>query len=66
MSKLHLLLPWGVGECSVQAKSVWLQKDDRKRVIGAGISFVGLTDSAKEKLQSYLDRYVELAAEITA
>ncbi len=65
MSELHLLLPWGVGECSVKAKAVWQQKDDTKRVIGAGVSFVDLSDDAKEKLQSYLDRYVELAAQIT-
>ena len=54
-----------VGECRVTAKAVWQQKDDVKRVIGAGISFVDLSDDAKAKLQSYLDRYVELAAEIT-
>ncbi len=65
MSELHLLLPWGVGECRVKAKAVWQQKDDAKRVIGAGVSFVDLSDDAKQKLQSYLDRYVELAAEIT-
>ncbi len=65
MSELHLLLPWGVGECRVKAKAVWQQKDDTKRVIGAGVSFVDLSDDAKEKLQSYLDRYVELSAEIT-
>ena len=64
-SELHLLLPWGVGECSVKAKAVWQQKDDAKRVIGTGISFVSLSDDAKQKLQSYLDRYVELAAQIT-
>jgi hypothetical protein len=64
-TKLHILLPWGVGECSVKAKTAWQQKDDAKRVIGAGVSFVDLSDDAKEKLQSYLDRYVELSAEIT-
>ena len=65
MSELHLLLPWGVGECRVKAKAVWQQKDDTKRVIGAGVSFVDLSNDAKEKLQGYLDRYVELSAEIT-
>jgi len=65
MSELHLLLPWGVGECSVKAKAVWQQKDDAQRVIGTGISFVNLSDDAKKKLQSYLDRYVELSAQIT-
>jgi hypothetical protein len=63
-SELHLLLPWGVGECSVTAKAVWQQKD-KKQVIGTGISFVNLSEDTKAKLQSYLDRYVELAAEIT-
>ena len=64
-SKLHLLLPWGVGECSVKAKAVWQQKDDSKRVVGTGIQFVDLSDDAREKLQSYLDRYVELSGQIT-
>lgn len=65
-SELHLLLPWGVGECRVHAKAVWQQKDDEDRAIGAGIAFVDLSSDAKEKLQSYLDRFVELSAEITA
>lgn len=65
ISELHLLLPWGVGECRVKAKAVWQQKDDAKRVIGSGVSFVDLSDDARQKLQSYLDRYVELSAQIT-
>ena len=64
-STLRLLLPWGVGECQVTAKSVWHQKDNENRNIGAGLSFVDMTDDAKQKLQSYLDRFAELTGEIT-
>lgn len=66
ISELYLLLPWGVGECRVKAKAVWQQKDDTKRVIGSGISFVDLSDDARKKLQSYLERYVELSSQITS
>lgn len=62
---LHMVLPWGVGECHVQAQAVWQQTDDQARPIGAGISFVDLTDDAKEKLRGYLDRFEELSADIT-
>jgi len=64
-SELHVLLPWGVGECHVQAQSVWQQKDDLDRSIGAGIAFIDLTDDAKEKLRVYLQRFEKLSAEIT-
>ena len=65
VSELQLLLPWGVGECRVQAKSVWQQRDDLDRAIGAGVSFIDLSDEAREKLQVYLERFEELSAEIT-
>lgn len=63
--EVHVLLPWGVGECRLKARSVWLQTDERERAIGAGVSFVGISEEAKEKLRSYLERYCELAAAIT-
>jgi hypothetical protein len=64
--KIHVLLPWGGGECQIEARSVWLQTDERDRAIGAGISFVDVTEEAKRKLKSYLDRFDELAADITS
>ena len=64
-SSFRLLLPWGVGECAVKAKTVWHQKDDEDRPIGAGLSFVDLSDDAKTKLENYLERFVELSTSIT-
>jgi hypothetical protein len=63
--KVNLLLPWGGGECQLEARAVWLQTDENDRAIGAGISFVNVADEAKSKLKGYLDRFVELAADIT-
>ena len=63
---LHIVLPWGIGTCEVQADAVWEQTDDQERAIGAGISFIDLSEDAKDRLQSYLDRFKELSAEITS
>jgi hypothetical protein len=55
-----------MGECLLDARAVWLQTDERGRAIGAGVSFVEISDDARRKLTSYLDRFVELEAEITS
>ena len=65
VSELSMLLPWGLGDCRVKARSVWLQKDAEDRAIGAGVSFEDLSDEDREKLESYLARFNELAAQIT-
>jgi c-di-GMP-binding flagellar brake protein YcgR len=65
MVKVHILLPWGMGECSLEARAVWVQTDERSRAIGAGLSFENVSDDARRKLTSYLERFVELEAEIT-
>jgi PilZ domain len=62
---VHVMLPWGMGDCRLEARSVWLQKDEHERAIGAGISFVDLSEETKSKLRRCLDRFVELAADIT-
>ncbi len=63
ITDLHMVLPWGIGTCHVQANAVWEQTDDRERAIGAGISFIDLSTDAKHRLQSYLDRFKELSTE---
>lgn len=63
--EVFLLLPWGVGECRIKAQAVWQQVDGENKPIGAGLSFVEVSEEAKKKLQSYLERFVELSAEIT-
>lgn len=62
---VHVVLPWGMGDCRLEARSVWLQTDERERAIGAGVSFFGVSEDAKAKLRGYLARFVELAADIT-
>jgi hypothetical protein len=62
---LHVLLPWGMGECALEARCVWEQTDHEGRAVGAGVAFEGLSEEVTAKLQGYLDRYAQLAAEIT-
>jgi len=63
---VHILFPWGMGECALEARAVWLQTDEQRRAIGAGLSFVEVSDDARRKLTGYLERFVELEAEITS
>jgi hypothetical protein len=63
---VHILLPWGMGECALKARAVWVQTDEQRRAIGAGLSFVEVSDDAGRKLTAYLERYVELEAQITS
>ena len=64
-SELVILLPWGMGECRVKARSVWQQRDDEDRPIGAGMSFIELEEPTKDKPRGYLDRFLELATQMT-
>lgn len=64
-SELVILLPWGMGECRVKARSVWQQRDDENRPIGAGLSFIDLEEPTKERLRAYLDRFADLATQMT-
>jgi hypothetical protein len=61
-----VLLPWGMGECRLEARAVWAQTDEHNRAIGAGVSFVDVSEDSRRKLRSYLDRFMELAADITS
>jgi hypothetical protein len=63
--EVFLLLPWGVGECRVKAEAVWQQLDGENNPIGAGLSFVEVSEEARGKLETYLERFVALSAEIT-
>jgi c-di-GMP-binding flagellar brake protein YcgR len=62
---VHILLPWGMGECALPARSVWVQTNERSQAIGAGLSFAELSDDTQKKLAGYLERFVALEAEIT-
>jgi hypothetical protein len=63
---VHLLLPWGIGECAISARVAWVQRDERDRPIGAGLAFLDPSEDASRKLSSYLERFVDLEAEITS
>lgn len=64
--RFWVLLPWGMGECRLEARVVWSQTDEDNRAIGAGVSFVDVSEDARRRLRSYLDRFLELAADITS
>ncbi|HXV65132.1 MAG TPA: PilZ domain-containing protein [Vicinamibacteria bacterium] len=63
---LEIVLPWGLGECHIEATAVWNQKDENGRSIGAGLAFDTVAEEDKQKLQRYLDHFVALTEEITA
>ena len=62
--EISLLLPWRVGECQIKEQAVWQQVDAKDKPIGACLSFVSVSDEANEKIQSYLDRFIQLSAAI--
>ncbi|MGH9333198.1 MAG: PilZ domain-containing protein, partial [Vicinamibacteria bacterium] len=61
------ILPWRLGELRAKARVVWRSVGARgssRRLSGAGVAFTGLDAEAKERLDAYLARFVELAAMI--
>ena len=65
---LRIDLPWDLGDVSVEAKVAW--RRDRHQCApeespeGLGLTFTELTPRAGEKLQKFLDKFAQLAAQI--
>jgi hypothetical protein len=66
--ELKAVLPWRLGELRASARVVWRSEgggdDERSKLAGAGLLFTRLDPSAERLLHAYLDRFVELAAQI--
>ena len=66
--RLRIDLPWDLGDVSVEARVAW--RSDRHQPApeespeGLGLTFTELTPRAGEKLQKFLDKFAQLAAQI--
>ncbi len=66
---LRALLPWKLGELRVKGRVVWrndpgADDDARSPIVGAGLAFTELDEQSQQALDSYLQRFVELAAQL--
>jgi Tfp pilus assembly protein PilZ len=64
--QLKCTLPWALGRFVARARVVWRTEDldsrDPEQPEGFGVAFVDLGDEAREKLQLYTQRFLQLAA----
>jgi uncharacterized protein (TIGR02266 family) len=65
---LQIALPWRLGKITAVAKVVWhsnrVSGDMGDRPYGVGLAFTDLPAESEEKLQLYIERFSELAAQI--
>lgn len=65
---LRIDLPWDFGGVSVAAKVVWrsdtLSSTSCESQEGLGLTFIDITPQASQKLQNFLEKFAELAAQI--
>mgnify|MGYP001817104107 CR=1 FL=1 len=65
---LRIDLPWNLGDVLVEAKVAWRsdmhQPAPEEPSEGLGLTFTDLTPQASEKLQRFLDKFAQLAAQI--
>jgi PilZ domain len=64
--ELRAVLPWRLGELHAGARVVWRNEGSGPppNLSGVGLSFTRLDVEGKERLDAYLARFVELAAQI--
>lgn len=62
--ELEFELPWELGRCKAKARVVWLrsQGPDTKR--GVGLSFLAFSPGSQRRVQAYLARFQEFAADV--
>jgi Tfp pilus assembly protein PilZ len=65
---LRIDLPWDLGDVGVEAKVAWRstmhQPAPEESPEGLGLTFTELTPEASEKVQKFLDKFAQLAAQI--
>lgn len=62
-------LPWSLGELRVRARVVWRNDPDApgtatSNILGAGLAFTHFEEGATARLEQYLERFAELAAQL--
>ena len=61
---LEFELPWGLGPCEVSAKAVWTRSEGPNTKKGVGLAFQKFALDGKERVEDYLGRFEELAADV--
>lgn len=63
---LRALLPWNLGELRSRARVVWANPPGAgaTRITGVGLAFTRLERGTEERLDAYLQRFAELAAQL--
>jgi hypothetical protein len=61
---LEFELPWELGQCQASVKVVWLRSEGPDTKRGIGLSFLGLSPDTKARVDAYLARFQELAADV--
>lgn len=66
---IRTVLPWNLGELRARARVRWRNDSSEStspelRIVGAGVEFIDLDEPSRRALESYLQRFAELAARI--
>jgi uncharacterized protein (TIGR02266 family) len=62
--ELDFDLPWELGHCQAKAKVAWLRSEGPDTRKGVGLSFLELPAESAERVEAYLERFQELAADV--
>ncbi len=62
--ELHFELPGEIGSVTTKARVVWARPESTEGERGVGLAFEGATRADKEKLQTFLERFHQLAADM--
>ena len=57
-------LPGGIGAITIKARVVWARPESSEGERGVGLAFEGASAEDKQKLQTYLERFQQLAADM--
>ena len=65
---LYAPLPWNLGELAARARVVWHNdpnsSEEESKIAGVGLAFTYLDEDSADRLDGYLQRFVELAAKL--
>ena len=62
--ELHFELPGGIGAGVTKARVVWARSEAIDGERGVGLAFEGISAADKKKIQTYLERFQQLAADM--
>ena len=64
VSEIRFELPGGMGAIATKARVMWARSESTDGERGVGLAFEGTSAADKQKLQAYLERFQQLAADM--